>query len=289
MRHPALILAAALALGTTPTAHAVGRLVDLQIVDRATGETLTPILHDGEWWIAGRPGARYGVTLRSNGRRNLVVLSIDGVNAISGDTAGWDQTGYVVDSHERYEVDGWRKSNRQIAAFEFTALPDSYAARTGRPGNVGVIGIATFVERRRAAPIARRDEVVPTDSRRAAEPVPPPSIPAPAPSAIPSGAMAESPRAAVDAAAKAQADDVAKPALVQRERLGTGHGAIENSTLVDVAFERAQSTPNEVVTIHYDRIENLIAMGIVPASSLPPIAANPFPKNGRFVADPPPR
>jgi len=47
-------------------------------------------------------------------------------------------------------VQGWRRSLSQTAAFYFTALPDSYAARTGRPDDVGVIGVALF--RRKPAP-----------------------------------------------------------------------------------------------------------------------------------------
>src|SRR3970282_1834149 len=42
------------------------------------------------------------------------------------------------------EVTGWRKSLARTAAFYFTELGDSYAARTGRPENVGVIGVALF-------------------------------------------------------------------------------------------------------------------------------------------------
>ena len=34
----------------------------------------------------------------------------------------------------------------EVAAFYFTQLPDSYAARTDRPDNVGVIGVAVFRE-----------------------------------------------------------------------------------------------------------------------------------------------
>src|SRR3546814_16856601 len=36
----------------------------------------------------------------------------------------------------------------EVARSRFTDRPDSYAARTGRPGKVGVIGIAVFRERR---------------------------------------------------------------------------------------------------------------------------------------------
>ncbi len=68
-------------------------------------------------------------------------------NILTGDTASYDEGGYVFDPHESYEVTGWRKSTTQIAAFTFAPLPESYAARTGRPADVGVIGMAVFNER----------------------------------------------------------------------------------------------------------------------------------------------
>ena len=77
----------------------------------------------------------------------MVVLSVDGVNVITGETASVGQTGYVLDPWQSYDIAGWRKSDTAIASFVFAALGDSYAARTGRPGNVGVIGMAAFLEK----------------------------------------------------------------------------------------------------------------------------------------------
>lgn len=275
---------AALLSTVLPSAHAVGTSLDVQVVDRASGETLTPILHDGEWWIAGRPGARYGVTIANrNGRRTLNVIAIDGVNAMSGATAAWNQSGYVLTPYEHTEIDGWRKNADQVAAFEFTALPDSYAARTGRPADVGVIGVAMFNERPRAKPHAS-DVQVP--ARRLAEPVAP-VAPAPQSPAPPPPAASEP---SSDTAAPSSASRSAS-AFVERERLGTGHGAIEASSIRFVAFERQRSEPDEIVTIRYDRIENLVARGIVPPSGVDASGriANPFPANWRFVPDPPVR
>ena len=42
---------------------------------------------------------------------------------------------------------GLRKNDREVAAIHFTALPNSYTARTGRPDNVGVIGVALYWEK----------------------------------------------------------------------------------------------------------------------------------------------
>jgi len=57
-------------------------------------------------------------------------------------------------ARQSFEVNGWRKSLEEVAAFYFTALPDSYAARTGRPQNVGVIGVAVFREQQLPRPPA---------------------------------------------------------------------------------------------------------------------------------------
>ncbi len=278
---PLASLAAALALAATPPAHAVGQLIDVQVVDRTTGETLTPVRHDGEWWIAGRPGSRYGVRLTNrNGQRTLNVVAVDGINAISGDTAAWSQTGYVLAPYRNTEIDGWRKNVDQVAAFEFTALPDSYAARTGRPADVGVIGIAVFNELRRPPTILRRDAEPIAEGRATPRAAPAPSV------AAADEARSPSPPSS-DSGTPGRSSSPLRS--LSREKIGTGHGAIEESAIRYVAFRRARATPDEIVTIHYDRRENLIAMGILPSPSVPPLAVDPFPGSGRFVADPPPR
>lgn len=277
----ALLATAALFACASLPAHAVGRLVDLQVVDRETGQRITPIAHRGEWWIAGRPGARYDVSITSRtGRRTLNVVSVDGVNVMSGEDASWSQSGYVLDPWTDTVVRGWRKSLRDVAAFEFTSLPDSYAARTGRPGNVGVIGVAVFNERivRPPVPIARADQG--SSVMRSMKPSED-ALPAPAPESSPADARAEAESAAESARSRAAAPSAPK--------LGTGHGAIEESPVRWVRFDRAGSAPDEVIVIRYDRTENLVAMGILPRPGLPPVAANPFPAAPGFVPDPPRR
>ena len=149
-----LAAATALALSTLSLpANALGSTVDVNIVDRVSGETLPMYWHDGRWWVPGKPGNRYAVSLTNrSGVRTMAVVSIDGVNVVSGETAAHDQTGYVLSQGQYAQITGWRKNLARVAAFEFTALPDSYAARTGRPDNVGVIGVAVFREKPRYVP-----------------------------------------------------------------------------------------------------------------------------------------
>lgn len=231
MLRPVLLLLAALS-GLLACAPLGARApVEIAIVDRDTGEWLPEYRHRGRAWIEGRPGHRYAVRLTNRtDRRVLVVLSVDGVNAVTGQTAHPSQAGYVLGPWQSTEVAGWRKSYDEIAQFVFTDLPDSYAARTGRPDDVGVIGIAVFEEREypryedAPAPIAREK-------------------------AAPSARAAQAEASAADAAAQG---------------LGTGHGAREWSPVGRTAFERASRRPVQIAELRYDDREGLAARGVLP-------------------------
>lgn len=254
---------------------AVGALADIEVIDRHTGAVLPVYLHGGQRYIAGEPGHRYAVALRNRaGGRLLAVVSVDGVNAVTGETAAWDQDGYVFAPGQRWEVRGWRKSQERIAAFEFTRLENSYAARTGRPDHVGVIGVALFREAMPARPapsLSSREEQRSEAAERAR------------------GAADEAPRAQAPASPSANAQSSAEGKLAQRDsaRLGTGHGASETSWVGYTRFERAQPTPDEVITIRYDSRQNLMAMGVIPWPPRPLPNPNPFPGSIGFVPDPP--
>jgi hypothetical protein len=137
-----------------------GTLAGLEIYDRTEGRRLEVHWHEGRAYVAGKPGNEYRITVRNRlgGEDLLAVISVDGVNVLSGQTADPSQGGYVLAPRGAIDIQGWRKSLSQTAAFYFTALPDSYAARTGRPDDVGVIGVALFkrkvVARERPALIA---------------------------------------------------------------------------------------------------------------------------------------
>ena len=268
----------ALTACSTPAA-AIGSMVDINVVDRVTGETLPMYWHDGRWWVPGKPGNRYAVSLTNrSGGRTLNVISVDGVNVVSGETAAHDQTGYVLSDGQFAQIIGWRKNLARVAAFEFTALPNSYAARTGRPDNVGVIGVAVFRERVRyvpppagvSPPLSRSKPEAQQDSAREGA-----AAPAPA-----------SPSASNDAYAESERSERRD----QQQKLGTGHGRSEHAPTQHVAFERAQSTPNELITIHYDSRDNLIAMGAIPHPRVRHgRAPEAFPGPVGFVPDPPRR
>lgn len=130
-----------------------GGPVRMTLVDRDRSTELRSYPADGQRWVAGERGHRYAVRLYNDSpRRVLVVLSVDGVNAISGEDADPSQTGYVLNPGQRADITGWRKSQDEVAQFVFSSPSGSYASRTGRPDNIGVVGVAVFEEARRWYP-----------------------------------------------------------------------------------------------------------------------------------------
>ena len=290
----AFVVAGLAAGGALAHMPSVGnRLVSVDVYDRVDSSALTVWQKDGRHYIVGMPGHEYAVRIRNlTAGRVLVVTSVDGVNVVSGDTAAPSQSGYVLEPWGSVEIAGWRKSLSRTAAFYFTDLGDSYAARTGRPQNVGVIGVAAFEEKKvqritQNAPNwdwrARKDaaEMPRSTEPTAASPAPPPAAaPAPPPAESAGSAMRENAQPmARDQLAGAEAKTLGK--------LGTGHGRSEDSRVTVTSFERATPYPAETVAIQYDRRENLIAMGVLPQPT-PYIARrepNPFP-GMRFAPDP---
>src|SRR3954463_4634041 len=148
-----MLVLAAMLCGGEAAAH--GGMADLSVYDRTEGRRLPVHGHAGRAYVVGKPGNEYQVSVRNHQREEvLAVVSVDGVNVVSGETANPAQTGYVLSPAQSYDILGWRKSLGETAAFYFTALPDSYAARTERPDNVGVIGVALFRRKRPPQPIA---------------------------------------------------------------------------------------------------------------------------------------
>ena len=246
--------------GIFPQVHA-GGMADVEIYDRTAHKTLPIHEHRGRRYVAGEPRHQYELRVRSrSSERVLAVVSVDGVNVLSGKTAATDQGGYVIDSWASIAIVGWRKSLQDVATFYFTPLGDSYAARTGRPDHVGVIGVALFRERTRCCAQARDQLAAPNES-------------APAAPQAPSRATEKETRSAEYSTSRSEAP------------LGTGHGHRERSLAEYVAFERASQNPDETIAIYYDSHANLVARGVLPERArLSERLPDPFPDG--FVPDP---
>lgn len=251
MKISILLPVMAILSGCASAPQAAG-IAEVTVYDRTSGRQLQTYRKHGKLYVAGMPGNKYSITVRNRqSNRVLTVVSVDGVNVVSGQTAAPDQTGYVIDPSGKVEINGWRKSLDDVAAFVFTSLADSYAARTGRAKNVGVIGVAVFEEKTRADAIAPAS---PEDRAGAAAPQ-----------------------------SKAR-ESLESNGARRQQQLGTGHGTRETSRARYTDFERATRKPAQVIKIYYDGYSNLIARGVIRRPRCKHRHPEPFP--GHFVPDP---
>jgi len=272
MSHPltrrtllALATATTLAIAVAPLgiSHA-DTLARIDVFDREAGEALVEYRHHGQRYVVGQPGDEYAIRIRNcSGQRLLAVLSVDGVNVVTGESAAPDQAGYVLEPGGYVSIQGWRKDLDRTAAFYFSDPGDAYAARTGRPNDLGVIGVAIFREHPVEPPHwLNRD-------RRSASPA----------------AQERAGTAAAEAAKSNRAEADASAPSMQQPSLGTGHGRGEYSPVRQVEFQRASSKPDEMIAIRYERRETLVAMGVIQAG-LARRQPDPFPGTMGFVPDP---
>lgn len=111
------------------------------------GNTLPGGFVQGKTFALGHPGERYMLSVEnSTSERVEVVASVDGLDVITGDDASFKARGYVIPAWSSVQIEGWRTSQSSIAAFRFSSVGESYAERTGRGRDVGVIGFAFFSE-----------------------------------------------------------------------------------------------------------------------------------------------
>jgi hypothetical protein len=105
----------------------------------------------GNVWIEAREGSAYSIRVKNNEWwRKLVVVSVDGINVITGRPAEEKpEDGYVVSGFNSLNVEGWRTGNDSVKEFLFTFdKKKSYSVRLGEgKANLGVIGILVWSER----------------------------------------------------------------------------------------------------------------------------------------------
>jgi hypothetical protein len=309
------LLVAADSCAATPLAGAGG------LRDRAGGYEVTVLVdgvpastyfHDGDTYVLGQLGARYTLRVSNHsGRRIEAVVSVDGRDVIDGRPADFrGKRGYLVPAWGSVDIDGWRISHAQAAAFRFSSVPDSYAARTGSAREVGVVGVAIFPERYLPPRVYRQPYALPSPrpydryeyddlgaSRDAAPSGAGRSAPAPAsPPAPGRGAAPSAPSASGEG--RAYGDGVGAPREYRaRPGLGTEYGEAVSSPIYEVEFVRANpSRPALVLGVRYNDREGLLALGI-PVDGDPMACdrdldlrrtAEPFPVSDRRFAAPPP-
>jgi hypothetical protein len=232
----------------------------VQVVDEA-GRPLPTFQQRGRTYVLGTLGQRYLLQIRNGGPRRIeVVASVDGRDVVDGRPAALQKRGYLVDPWDTLTVDGFRVSDEAVAAFRFSSVPRSYAARMGDARDVGVVGVAVFTEAapRPLPPPPYRPYSLPYDGEEHDR-----SDEAPGSEAAPGpGAAAPAGSGSGEARAEAKASRDAGARADERRGLGTEFGEAHASAVTHVPFERASAAPAALLTVRYDDRAGLVSLGI---------------------------
>lgn len=269
------LLLLSLALGTASVACAHSRSsYDVELL--CSGSPCQEVSWHGTRWVVGEWGERYTVRVTNRTDRwTEAVVTVDGRDVLNGSLGSTSNRGYLVEPWGSIEIDGWRISTQEVAAFRFTSKSDSYAGRVDGGRNAGIVGVAFFPEQRRKT--VRR--------------VAPPPTPWPERYGYESGGARDDEAASADAPAaseKSAAGATARPWREPRQaqNLGTQYGERRWSAVSEVSFTRANpNSPSAVLTIRYDDRSGLSSKGV----PLPPprYVEPPYYHEDRFVPPPP--
>jgi len=256
-----LLLALAVVMAAPAAAHdrwrpaGPGALVSVSVeVDGRTADLFPAVDGSGRHYLEAKRGASYAVTLRNRtGERVGVVLTVDGLNAISGTLEGGGGRMYVLDPWGEATVRGWRTSLREVRRFTFVDETRSYAERTGQSNSrLGWIEVSVYREVRRHARYRPR---LGEDRARSAEAAPASPLPSP-------------PEAEGRANDRAEgADDDERASRGARKQAspypGTGWGSRAHDPVVVVSFD-PEPAPTERITLRYEYRDALLALGVLP-------------------------
>jgi hypothetical protein len=147
----------------------------IRVVD-GSGQSFPALRSRTALTFVGAPDERYCLAIENTtAARYEVVASVDGLDVIDGEDASFEKRGYLVAPYSSVLIEGFRRSDAEVAAFRLGDVAGSYAASKGRARNVGVLGFAFFDERRTVIQPSPWPRPLPSEDtrlRREADPFP---------------------------------------------------------------------------------------------------------------------
>jgi len=237
--------------------------VDVRLV--CDGHSCQEVRHGAQRYVVGEYGQRYAIALTNrSGRWVEAVVTVDGRNIVDGQRASSRSRGYLIAPYESVEIEGWRVSTREVAAFRFTSVGDSYAGRVGDGHRAGSIQVQVYPERQ----------------ERHWVPEPHPPYPY---RGLEEDRAGDAPRAETGAEKRGSAYLDRRRPPRGGQNLGTQYGESRWQPVEERDFTRANpSYPAQTTTLYYDNYSGLVARGVIPHRRY-------VEDHHHFVPPPPPR
>lgn len=246
--------------------------------------------HQGRTYVEAREGSQFTLRLKNNtAARVEAVISVDGLSVLDGEPATVNSRGYILAAYQSYDVVGWRKDLASCARFIFSARGESYAAKTGQPRDIGVVGLMAWKEKIAPPPPLIINSPVPTPWYN---PVPTPwptpypgtGTPYPKPPEIYCTTNSASGQATLMSLSASSC--VASADAAPEFKVGTGWGHEVDDAVSLTSFERGELITT--LELHYTTAAELAKLGIdmKKAVAIPAAPKPGFPVAFRFCRPP---
>ncbi len=220
----------------------------------------------GRVYIEAQAGAEYGITLRNPWPdRVAVALAVDGLNTIDArHTTARAASKWVIEPYGAITISGWQMSSTLARRFYFTSERDAYAARLGRPDELGLITAVFFRERRPITivppprpPYILEDEQARTESRDKG------------------AAPAKQSSARADSAGQARNRAGAPVPYDNDDYAATGIGRAVDHDVRRIKLE-LEDRPAAEISLRYEYHPALVRLGVLPHPHPHPPAPDPL-------------
>ena len=92
--------------------------IDMTVL--VNGRKVREYSHKGMRFIESRHGTNYTIRLKNdNAYKVMAVLSVDGLDVVTGKAAEKSHKGYIIEGYSQTEIRGYRISDKNSAAFVF--------------------------------------------------------------------------------------------------------------------------------------------------------------------------
>ncbi|MDQ3818626.1 MAG: hypothetical protein M3362_13245 [Acidobacteriota bacterium] len=216
------------------------------------GRPLEEYAARGRRYVEALEGEEYEIRVHNPlGVRVAVALSVDGLNTIDARrTSAWDASKWVIEPYGTITISGWQMSSSRARRFYFTTESDSYGAKIGQSGNLGVISAVFFRENRPIVVVPPPRPPRPYEDRRIDRDEERRGSKETTPQESDKGAGAQSKTAE---ASPRPDDDYAAT--------GIGRNVRNDVTWINLNLD---SHPSGEITIRYEYHDALVRLGIIP-------------------------
>jgi len=228
------------------------------------GKPIQEYHKDDRTFVEGRRGSNFALELTNlTARRICVHPTVDGLSAMNGKEASrLANDGYVLYPFQKAVIPGWRLNDEEVARFFFAGDGKSYAEKTGKGLDKGVIACAVW-EEKQAVRIEPEMSFMVSDGPNAAGELNSTRYS----EENTSGSMEWMPSEAhpksksITRGRRSRAGGM-RVNCCSTQNLGTGFGKREKHEVHTTTFDKATDEPAVVATIYYDDLKGLRAQGI---------------------------